>query len=149
LAAVYALRGGLDQWQKSYGAIRLVAGADASWGAFLDVSGARAYSATGTTKYYDVSQLRSDYVLIDIRSASAFAAGHLAGAVNLPETSVGAFIDSLPRETPVTIYSADGSDSDRVVYSLWMRGSRAQSLLGGLAEWQAQHGRFLVVASAS
>jgi thiosulfate sulfurtransferase len=149
LAAVYALRGGLDLWQKSYGSVRLVAGADASWGAFLDVSGARAYSASGALKYYDISQLRSDYVLVDIRSASAFAAGHLAGAVNLSEASVSAFIDSLPREVPVIVYSADGADSDRVVYGLWMRGSRAQSLLGGLAEWQAQHGNFLIVASVS
>jgi len=125
-----------------------VAGADASWGAFLDVSGARAYSAAGALKYYDVSQLRSDYVLVDIRSASAFAVGHLAGAVNLSEASVSAFIDSLPREVPVIVYSADGADSDRLVYALWKRGSRAQSLLGGLAEWQAQHGNFLVVSSA-
>jgi rhodanese-related sulfurtransferase len=149
VAAVYALRGGLDLWQKSYGAVRLVAGTDASWGAFLDVSGARAYSTSGSLKYYDVSQLRSDYVLVDIRSASAFAAGHLAGAVNLSEASVSAFIDSLPREVPVIVYSGDGADSDRVVYGLWMRGSRAQSLLGGLAEWQKQHGNYLVVASAS
>jgi rhodanese-related sulfurtransferase len=148
LAAVYALRGGLALWQKSYGSVRMTAGADASWGAFLDVSGARAYSASGALKYHDVSQLRSDYVLVDIRSASAFAAGHLAGAVNLSEASVSAFIDSLPREVPVIVYSADGADSDRVVYSLWMRGSRAQSLLGGLVEWQKQRGNFLIVASA-
>jgi rhodanese-related sulfurtransferase len=149
VAAVYALRGGLDQWQRSYGSASLVAGSDASWGAFLDVSGARAYSASGALKYYDVSQLRSDYVvLVDIRPASAFAAGHLAGAVNLSEASVSAFIDSLPREIPVIVYSGDGADSDRVVYGLWVRGSRAQSLLGGLAEWQKQHGNFLVVSSA-
>jgi rhodanese-related sulfurtransferase len=148
LAAVYALRGGLDLWQKSYGSGRLVVGSDASWGAFLDVSGARAYSSSAALQYYDVSQLRLNYVLVDIRSSSAFAAGHLAGAVNLSETSVSAFIDSLPRETPVIVYSDDGSDSDRVVYSLWMRGNRALSLLGGLGEWQAQHGNFLVVASS-
>jgi rhodanese-related sulfurtransferase len=149
LAAVYALRGGLALWQKSYGSVRMTAGADASWGAFLDVSGARAYSSSGTVQPYDITKLRGDYVLIDIRSASAFAAGHLAGAVNLSETDISALVGSLPREVPVIVYSADGADSDRVVYALWMRGSRAQSLLGGLAEWQKQHGNLLIVASVS
>jgi rhodanese-related sulfurtransferase len=148
LSAVYAIYGGLDKWQKAYGAARMATGADASWGSFLDVSGARAYSGDGGVRNYDSTQLRTEYVLIDIRSASAFAAGHLAGAVNLPETSISAFVDALPRETPVIVYSEDGTDSDRVVYSLWMHGSRVKSLLGGLIEWQKQHGKLLVVASA-
>jgi rhodanese-related sulfurtransferase len=42
----------------------------------------------------------------------------------------------MPRDTPVIVYSADGLDSDRVVQSLRMRGSRAQSILGGLVEWR-------------
>jgi thiosulfate sulfurtransferase len=148
LAAVYALRGGLDLWQKSYGSVRVVAGTGASW-SFLDASGARAYSTSGTVSQYDVSQLLSDYVLIDLRSPSSFAAGHIAGALNLSETEISAFIDTLPRATPVIVYSADGTDSDRVVYNLWMHGSRAQSLLGGLAEWQKQHANYLIVSSAS
>jgi thiosulfate sulfurtransferase len=148
LAAVYALRGGLDLWQKSYGSARVVAGADASW-SFLDASGARAYSTSGTVSQYDVSQLQSDYVLIDLRSPSAFAAGHIAGALNLSETEISAFIDTLPRATLVIVCSADGTDSDRVVYNLWMHGSRAQSLLGGLAEWQKQHANYLIVSSSS
>ncbi|MCX6100550.1 MAG: DUF1573 domain-containing protein, partial [Candidatus Bipolaricaulota bacterium] len=79
LAAVYAVRGGLDLWQKSYGSARVVAGAGASW-SFLDASGARAYSTSGAVAQYDISQLQSDYVLIDFRSPAAFAAGHIAGA---------------------------------------------------------------------
>ncbi|MCX6100549.1 MAG: hypothetical protein NTV92_03855, partial [Candidatus Bipolaricaulota bacterium] len=64
------------------------------------------------------------------------------------ETEISAFIDTLPRATPVIVYSADGTDSDRVVYNLWMHGSRALSLLGGLAEWQKQHANYLIVLSA-
>ena len=48
----------------------------------------------------------------------------------------------------VILYSDDGSASDRIVYGMWQRGSRAQSLLGGLAEWQKQYGNFLIVSSA-
>ena len=147
LATVYALRGGLDQWAKSYGSARMTSGSDASWGAFLDSSGARAYSSSGTVQYYDVTQLRTDYILVDLRAASEFAAAHLAGAVNLPEASLSAYVEALPRQTPVIVYCADGTQSDRVVYGLWMRGTSARSLLGGLAEWQKQHGDFLLVAS--
>jgi rhodanese-related sulfurtransferase len=148
LASVYALRGGLDLWQKTYKAPFVVAGGTGAWGSFVDVSGARAYS-TGTLQNFDISQLKSWYcVLIDLRSPSAYAVGHLAGAVNVDESGVAAFLGTLPSDIDVILYSDDGADSDRVVYSLWQRGSRAQSLLGGLAEWQAQHGDFLVVSSA-
>lgn len=147
VAEVYALRGGLNLWQRTYGEQRTAVGADTSWGSFVEVSGARAYSSSNAVQSYDITQLRSDYVLIDIRPGSSFAAGHIAGAVNLPETSISALVDGLPRETPVIVYSADGADSDRVVYSLWMRGSRVKSLLGGLAEWQKQHGNYLIVTS--
>jgi len=148
LASVYALRGGLDLWQKSYKASFVVAGGTGTWGSFVDVSGARAYS-TGTLQNFEISKLKSWYhVLIDLRSPSAYAAGHLAGAVNVDESGVAAFLGTLPSDIDVILYSDDGSDSDRVVYSLWQSGSRAQSLLGGLAEWQAQHGNFLIVSSA-
>jgi hypothetical protein len=64
------------------------------------------------------------------------------------ESSVAAFLGTLPSDIDVILYSDDGSASDRIVYGMWQRGSRAQSLLGGLAEWQAQHGNFLIVSSA-
>ena len=149
VAAVYALVGGLDQWEESFGSARMASGADASWGPFVGVSGTRSYSSSdGVQKYY-IGQLRTDYVLIDMRSPSAFAAGHLAGAVNLAEADLGAYIDALPGETPGIVYSEDGADSERAVAILWMHGSRARSLLGGLAEWQKLYGSFLLVSSAS
>ncbi|MCX6092570.1 MAG: rhodanese-like domain-containing protein, partial [Candidatus Bipolaricaulota bacterium] len=101
VAAVYALVGGLNQWQKSYGSARMASAADGSWGPFVEVSGTRSYSSSDVVQKYYVGQLRTDYVLIDMRSPSAFAAGHLAGAVNLAEAELGAYIDVLPRETPI------------------------------------------------
>ncbi len=146
---VYALTGGFSQWQSSYGSSRVASGEDTSWGPFVDVSGARSPAgSTQVAKYY-VAQLRTDYVLIDIRSAATFASGHLAGAVNLLEAELAAYIGALPRETPVIVYSQDGTDSDRVVRDLWTQGSRARSLLGGLAQWRQLYADFLLVESAS
>jgi rhodanese-related sulfurtransferase len=147
LAYVYALTGGFSQWQESYGSTRVASGGDASWGGFLDLSGARSYSGSAEVEKYYVAQLRTDYILIDIRGASAFADGHLAGAVNLSEADLGAYIEALPRETPVIIYCEDGVDSERIARDLWTRSGRAQSLLGGLALWRELHGSFLLVAS--
>jgi rhodanese-related sulfurtransferase len=149
VAAVYALVGGLDQWEKSYGSARMASAADASWGPFVQVSGTSSYSSSDVVQKYYVGQLRTDYVLIDMRAPAAFAAGHLAGAVNLTEAELSAYIDALPRETPIIVYSEDGTDSERAVYSLWMLGSRAESLLGGLTEWEKLYGSFLLVSSAS
>ncbi len=147
VAAVYSIAGGLDRWRESYGSARMTSGTDTTWGSFLDVSETRNSSSSTVVGKYDAAHLLTDYVLIDIRAASAFAAGHLAGAVNLPEASVGAYIDALPQETPVIVYSADGADSERVVYSLWMRDGRVKSLLGGFDEWRRLNGDSLLVSS--
>ncbi len=147
VALVYALRGGLDAWQANYGSTRIVAGSGTPW-SFVNVAGSRDYSASGGVRGYDVGRLLTDYVLIDIRPAADYSAGHLAGALNFSEEELPAFIGALPREIPAILYSADGADSDRVAAGLWAQGYYPRSLLGGLAEWQKQHGELLLVASA-
>jgi rhodanese-related sulfurtransferase len=146
---VYGLQGGLDSWQGNYGTTRMVTGGDVSWGTFLDAPGDPAYSVSSSVRVYDVGRLLTDYILIDVRPASAFAAGHLVGALNLPEAGLAGFVEALPREIPVILYSEDGVDSDRVAQDLWAQGSYPRSLLGGLAEWRTQHGDLLLMASAN
>jgi len=149
ISAVYYVNGGLAQWQESYGTARMTSRSDVSWGGFLDVSGARTRWASSTALRYYVPQLLTDYVLVDLRTSSEFSAAHLAGAVNLPEADLTAFVETLRKETPVMIYSADGTDSDRAASALSQRGIKATSLLGGLTEWRIHYGDFLLVASGS
>jgi len=148
LAAVYAVAGGVSSWgQRRPWASLLVAGQDASWGRFLDVSGARANYSSSTTGARDISSV--DYfVTIDLRSAAAYAAGHLAGALSMPEASASAYVSGLPTDVPVLIYSDDGVTSDRLAETLSRGHGLVASLLGGLVEWQKQHGNFLIVSSA-
>jgi rhodanese-related sulfurtransferase len=148
ISAVYYVNGGLTQWQESYGTARMTSGSDVSWGGFLDVSGVRTRWTSSAAGRYYVAQLLTDYVLIDLRTSSDFAAAHLAGAVNVSEAGLAAFVETLRKETPIVVYSADGTDSDRAASALWQRGIKARSLLGGLAEWQKLYGSFLLVASA-
>lgn len=52
-------------------------------------------------------------VVIDVRTADEFAAGHVAGAINVPHDQIGARIASLvPRkDTPVVLYCRSGRRS--------------------------------------
>ncbi len=145
---VYSLQGGFAQWQARYGAVRTVTGPDSTWGDFLDTSGVRLVSQSAQTTPYYAAQLLTDCVLLDLRAPEDYAAGHLAGAVNLAASDVAAYIAELKRETPIIVYSSDGATSDRVAYELWTQGRRATSLLGGFLEWTAQRGYDFVVASA-
>ncbi len=63
-----------------------------------------------------------------------YAAGHLAGALNMTETSASAFVNGLPSDVPVLIYSDDGVISDRLAETLSRGHGLVTSLLGGLAE---------------
>jgi rhodanese-related sulfurtransferase len=121
---------------------------DPTWGEFLDTSGVRVVSGSAETLTYYAPQLLTDCVLVDLRAPEDYAAGHLAGAVNLAANDVVAYIAELKRETPIIVYSSDGATSDRVAYELWTQGRRATSLLGGLAEWTAQRGYDFIVVSA-
>jgi len=82
------------------------------------------------------------YLLIDLREPEAYAASHLAGAINIPFAELESWIDRLPMEVhTIVLYDQTGALSDRAVYRLSARGlNQARSLLGGLDEWQRQYG---------
>ena len=69
-----------------------------------------------------IIERRKDFVLIDIRSADAFAAGHIKGAQNLPLTDLvtPAKLASLPRDRKVIIYSR-GSENAAAASTLLSR----------------------------
>ena len=82
------------------------------------------------------------YLLIDLREPEAYAASHIAGAINIPLAELERWIDLLPMEVhTIVLYDQTGALSDQAVYRLSARGlDQARSLLGGLNEWQRQYG---------
>jgi len=86
------------------------------------------------------------YILIDLRGPEAYAAGHLIGAINIPAAELPNWVDRLPKDVLVILYSADGSVSDDAVQTLLADGFlQAKSLLGGMAEWtRVYHNRFIL-----
>ncbi len=89
-------------------------------------------------------------ILIDLRSAQAYAAGHLLGAINLPQAELASWTPNLPRGVVIIVYDQNGSQGESVVQSLRAAGvSLASALSGGLNAWTGFYGNQLVAASAA
>jgi len=148
LAAVQVVQGGIGSWsQRRPWSALLASGMDAAWGLFLDATGARGNYAGSSSAVVSVSSV-GYFVTIDLRPASLFALGHLAGAINMMESSALTYINSLPSDVKVLLVSDGGAESDRLAETLSRQRGGVSSLLGGLIEWQKQHANLLLVASA-
>lgn len=77
--------------------------------------------------------------ILDVREASEFAGGHLAGAVNIPLREIGDNTDALPAtDMPILVYDSSSQRSVQAMFVLQILGfENVQNLNGGFAAWQA------------
>jgi rhodanese-related sulfurtransferase len=138
-----ALTGGLARWTRGYGTRYLFPEpVDADYGE----------ATAGTTRYTYEPVLFNDafYVLIDLREPEAYAAGHLAGATNIPSSEFGVArlddrLGDLPSDAKIIVYDQTGARGDTAAQILIGAGYvNAKSLLGGLDEWQRVYGDQLI-----
>ncbi|MEC9483785.1 MAG: rhodanese-like domain-containing protein [Halomonas sp.] len=115
-------------------------------GAFLIVlAGWLAYEYKRGNHGVDSSQAtalvnREDGILVDIRDASDFKAGHIAGARNIPQSRLDDRMTELEKfkDKPVVVVCKHGQSAGVAVAKLTKAGfSRAVKLKGGMAQWQA------------
>jgi rhodanese-related sulfurtransferase len=123
------------------------------WAATRDVAAAHLDRLDGVVRDYlgDRSQLEQvgreelaarlalgDVVVIDVRPAAEYAAGHIAGARSIPIERLTAGIDDLPAELEVVAYCRGPYCvfADDAVRLLRRRGRRASRLEDGYPEWQ-------------
>jgi rhodanese-related sulfurtransferase/DNA-binding transcriptional ArsR family regulator len=80
-----------------------------------------------------------EVVVLDVRPAAEFAAGHLPGAVNVPPDELAARLRELPDGQPVVAYCRGPlcAFADDAVRALTARGRPALRLVDGLPEWAA------------
>lgn len=78
-------------------------------------------------------------LVIDVRSADEYAAGHVPGAVHIPIDQLDARLDELPQDRPVVpycnMYHPGSSRGERAAELLTARGFEARVLNGGFPAW--------------
>ncbi|MFC0267496.1 rhodanese-like domain-containing protein [Kushneria aurantia] len=83
---------------------------------------------------------RDDAVVLDVREAKEFKAGHIAGAVNIPADKLDSSMNRLEkhRDKPIIVVDKMGQHSGGVVTKLHKAGfDGARRLKGGHSQWQA------------
>ncbi|OBA00504.1 rhodanese-like domain-containing protein [Halomonas sp. G11] len=83
---------------------------------------------------------REDAVVVDIRESKDFKTGHIAGARNIPQSSLDSRINELNKvkDKPVIVVCKHGQGSGAAQAKLAKAGfERAFKLKGGMAQWQA------------
>ena len=81
---------------------------------------------------------QDDVVVLDVRPADEFAAGHIPGAVSVPLEELAQRLDSLPREVEIVAYCRGPYCllAPRAVELLRQRGYEARRLEDGFPEWR-------------
>lgn len=117
-------------------------------GAFLIVlAGWLAYEFKRGNHGVDSSQAtalvnREDAVVVDIRDANDFKAGHIAGARNIPQSRLDERLGELEKfkDKPVIVVCKHGQSSGIAVAKLTKAGfARVVKLKGGMSQWQADN----------
>lgn len=86
-----------------------------------------------------VSELRNDTsartLLVDVRSSTEFASGHIPGAVNIPMDQIEARLDDLGRELPLVLVCQAGKRARMTAGLLEPCGRQITVLEGGTKAW--------------
>ncbi len=86
-----------------------------------------------------VSELRNDTstrsLLVDVRSATEFASGHIPGAVNIPMDQIVARLDDLGRKLPLVLICLSGKRARMTAGLLEPCGRQITVLEGGTKAW--------------
>ncbi len=85
---------------------------------------------------------RDGAAVVDVRDPKDFQAGHIVGAINIPEATIRERLRELEaaRERPLLLYCSTGMVSGRAGSLLKKNGfGRLYSLRGGMAAWRQEN----------
>ena len=79
----------------------------------------------------------SDYIILDVRRADEFASGHIPGAINIANESIGTEeVPELPdKEQLIMIYCRSGNRSKQAAEKLAAQGYTNIVEFGGILDW--------------
>jgi len=113
---------------------------------------------TVTAKYIDAVDLYAllndgdsdnDPVIVSLRSATDYAAGHVPGAVNIGLGSLADNLDKLPADETIVLYCYTGHTAGQATALLNMLGYDAQSLKFGFCSWSSTATKCFDAATAA
>lgn len=101
--------------------------------------GDRSTLATISREELDARLRTGEIVVVDVRPPSEYAAGHVAGAVNVPPHELGSRLAALPPGRQVVAYCRGPLCvfADDAVHALTAAGRPAARLVDGYPEWAA------------
>lgn len=80
---------------------------------------------------------RHEVMVIDVRAASEYAAGHIDGARNIPLGNLERMLGEMPPDEPVVVYCQSGMRSMVAASILQRHGrQRVRDLAGGFEQWR-------------
>jgi rhodanese-related sulfurtransferase len=77
-------------------------------------------------------------LLLDVREADEWEAGHVAESLHIPMGELGARLDELPTDRPIVAVCRSGARSGAITEALVSRGYDVVNLAGGLQAWMAE-----------
>ena len=99
-----------------------------------------AYRQITMSDAVSLMEQESGYIILDVRTPEEFSAGHIPGAINVPNETIGdADIPQLPdREQLILVYCRSGNRSKQASEKLAALGYTNIVEFGGINDWPGE-----------
>jgi rhodanese-related sulfurtransferase len=102
--------------------------------------GTKSYRQISMAEAIAMMEEKSDYIILDVRTASEFDGGHIPGAINIPNESIGTdAIPQLPgKDQLIFVYCRSGNRSKQASEKLVKLGYTNIVEFGGIIDWPGE-----------
>lgn len=103
-------------------------------------SGDNSYRQIGMQEAVNIMNEQTGYIILDVRRVDEFAAGHIPGAINIPNESIAAAeIPELPdKDQLILVYCRSGNRSKQASAKLVALGYTNIVEFGGIIDWPGE-----------
>ena len=105
-----------------------------------DTSSSNGYRQVSASEAAELMRSEKNYVILDVRRADEYADGHIVGAINIPNETIGdAEIAELPdKNQMILVYCRSGNRSKQASDKLAKLGYTNVYEFGGIIDWTGE-----------